>query len=836
MSISPTIALAYCAQDELFAQKIDQDLKSVAKFRHFSAGDDNDGPTLSQQMHDFQGPVILLVSDNFLKSPNAMHHANRLLSNRGGRGNSAQTVLLSIERYDEQIGETVIVPAKVSRQVDIMGYINHWQERYLDLRRQKSALSKEIGPSFDQYLVKIREVSGQVNDFLHYLKDSMPLHLIEFSTDKYRQFFIFMDAEDQWNTFQLPQPVKVAPPAVVTPVEPPKVEEVIEAVETPPVVEEATEPVVEPAAMNNGIATSSATTTEEEEAVVPEPPVVSAEEISSKVDNLIQRAWSLADAGEWQTGLDLLEQGTNSYPGQPELAYHKALMFSTEADDIVAARNVLDELLEEQPDHQDALFLSGELYLANEEYTQAREHWELLADMNADYPDLGQELGLLLVDHYPGDELLALKQLEKAVEEDSEEVAVHYHYGRLVGGELNKPKKAIDALEKAVALAPDHALSHYELARQQQAIGQYDAALASYEKACKLEPSFQTAENEAAFAPPKAVEEIAPEPSKPEPSTPKQSAPKRRTSKKQSMITEQESGALSALKNNIAQLEALLKEREESTKAAEAEAAAALLQSRPGHGKTVMISGATSGIGKATAEALAKEGYRLIITGRRGDRLETIADELKTFDVDVQTLTFDVRDHGAVQSAIDSLGKKWSSIDILINNAGKAKGFDPIHKGDLDHWNEMIDVNLKGLLYLTRAVSPKMVRRKKGTIINVCSTAGKEVYTNGNVYCATKHAVDALTRGMRLDLVKYGIKVGQICPAHVEETEFAEVRFDGDKKRAAKVYADFQPLTSKDVADAVVFMLNRPDHVNILDMVLQGKQQASSSVIERSGR
>ncbi|MEL7162107.1 MAG: SDR family NAD(P)-dependent oxidoreductase, partial [Bacteroidota bacterium] len=184
---------------------------------------------------------------------------------------------------------------------------------------------------------------------------------------------------------------------------------------------------------------------------------------------------------------------------------------------------------------------------------------------------------------------------------------------------------------------------------------------------------------------------------------------------------------------------------------------------------------------------------------------------------------------------IAGLPPEWAAIDVLLNNAGKAKGFDPIHSGDQDHWEEMIDVNVKGLLFLTRAVSPSMVSRSTGTIINVASTAGKEVYPNGNVYCATKHAVDALTYAMRLDLVKHGIRVGQICPAMVEETEFAVVRFDGDTERA-KIYEDFQPLRSPDVAEAVAFMINQPPHVNVMDVVLQGTQQASSTVVDRSGR
>jgi NADP-dependent 3-hydroxy acid dehydrogenase YdfG len=253
--------------------------------------------------------------------------------------------------------------------------------------------------------------------------------------------------------------------------------------------------------------------------------------------------------------------------------------------------------------------------------------------------------------------------------------------------------------------------------------------------------------------------------------------------------------------------------------------------------KTVMITGATSGIGKATATIFAKKGYNLIITGRRKSRLHEFKVKLtQKYAVKVKSLSFDVRQKDKCKKAIDSLEHAWKKIDILINNAGLASGFDPIFKGKTDDWEAMIDTNVKGLLYMTRFVSPGMVKRKKGLIINVCSTAGHEVYPNGNVYCATKHAVNALTQSMRLDLYKHGIKVGQVSPAHVEETEFAKVRFHGDTSKAEKVYEGFQPLKSKDVAEIVFFMATRPKHVNIQDILLMGTQQANSNFIDRSGR
>ena len=252
--------------------------------------------------------------------------------------------------------------------------------------------------------------------------------------------------------------------------------------------------------------------------------------------------------------------------------------------------------------------------------------------------------------------------------------------------------------------------------------------------------------------------------------------------------------------------------------------------------KTVLITGATSGIGLATARVFASHKYRLIVTGRRAEKLSDLKKELsESFACQILTLCFDVRDRSACEKTLASLDSNWRSIDILINNAGLAKGLDPIHEGRWSHWEQMIDTNIKGLLHMTKLVSKGMVERGNGHIINLCSTAGKEVYPKGGVYCATKHAVDALTRAIRLDLYKHGIRVSQVAPAHVEETEFAKVRFDGDSEKA-RIYQDFNPLTSKDVAEAIYFIASRPAHVNVEDILLMGTQQANSTNIDRSGR
>jgi NADP-dependent 3-hydroxy acid dehydrogenase YdfG len=252
--------------------------------------------------------------------------------------------------------------------------------------------------------------------------------------------------------------------------------------------------------------------------------------------------------------------------------------------------------------------------------------------------------------------------------------------------------------------------------------------------------------------------------------------------------------------------------------------------------KIVLVTGATSGIGKATAQIFAKNGYNVIITGRRKERLEELKTKLvKKYGVEILALNFDVRDLNAVKKAFKSLKPNWKKIDILVNNAGLAKGLAPIHEADIEDWEAMIDTNIKGLLYMTRIVSPEMVKAGKGHIINICSTAGHETYPNGNVYSATKHAVNALTKSMRLDLYKHGLRVSQISPGAVEETEFSLVRFDGDAKKAS-IYEDFTPLRSKDVAETIYFVSTRPKHVNIQDVLMMGRQQAGSNFIDRSGR
>ncbi len=251
------------------------------------------------------------------------------------------------------------------------------------------------------------------------------------------------------------------------------------------------------------------------------------------------------------------------------------------------------------------------------------------------------------------------------------------------------------------------------------------------------------------------------------------------------------------------------------------------------HGKTALITGASSGIGRACAEVFAREGASLILCARRKDRIQRLSSALgQRHKTRILPLVLDVRDHEAVKEAVETLSQPWSKIDILVNNAGLSRGLEPIYEGCIEDWEEMIDTNLKGLLYVSRAVLPGMIKRRRGHIVNLGSVAGHEVYPGGNVYCASKHAVDAVTKGMLMDLVDTPIRVSTVDPGLVE-TEFSFVRFHGDRERAKGPYAGMKPLKGKDIAEVVLFCVTRPAHVNVSQLRIMPTAQASASMVHR---
>jgi 3-hydroxy acid dehydrogenase/malonic semialdehyde reductase len=249
--------------------------------------------------------------------------------------------------------------------------------------------------------------------------------------------------------------------------------------------------------------------------------------------------------------------------------------------------------------------------------------------------------------------------------------------------------------------------------------------------------------------------------------------------------------------------------------------------------RTVLVTGASSGIGAACARAFAGAGARLVLAARRAERLEALAAELRdTHGTESRLLELDVRDPGAVAATLGALPPEWAEVDVLVNNAGLGRGLEKVHEGDPAGWDEMVDTNVKGLLYVTRAVVPGMVARGRGHVVDIGSVAGHEVYPGGAVYCATKHAVDAITRGLRMDLLGTGVRVSTVDPGMVE-TEFSVVRFHGDRERADRVYAGMTPLVADDIADAVLWCATRPPHVNVDEIIIKPTDQASATLVSR---
>ncbi len=909
MTHSRNIALAYCIDNLNVAEAITNTLSDTPyRFEHFYCKKDESAAPLAQQLEDFTGTIILLISDNFLRSLHCMQGSLQLLQQK-----NEQILPLVVDgrRYDDLKGTVDIIPTRFEKIGDIIPYINYWQNQYLDLRSQRRRLEGE--EDYDRevlgaHIRNLRQVSSEASEFLRVLRNTPHYPLSEFSEDHFRLLFEAMEEEESWESFKNnhPQPqLQLETESRDMPeeqedetkdllhskqedqVEDPIVEQTLnkipgmemlegreniakiiggrlgekvdfnqfkkEAAESESITEhtlqdqiieeEIEEPAEEEQEEIGTISTPNESAFPEEEKKLPaneagsffespehlSDPSVSETNLELERPNdqqpadPLERANELLADGRVQEGLMLLQEGIHQQPERNDLRYQYALHLAQNGSNIDQAMEELEVVLSNDPGHVDAQFLMGELAELKGDFSKAAANYQKVADLDETFPDIYYRLGILHVANLEDFEQAA-KYFKKAVKHKPEHVDAQYQYGLLLGEQLKKPNKAIDAFEKTLELQYNHPFANYDLALLFHQKGEFKRARRYYQRAIEINPELKTPENDAAFfEAPNAEVKKAELPSSAE------TAPQPSTLTSQLTVEEEggtEASMLASLKRNISRLEELLIERKAEVKKKE----------MPTVDQTVLVSGATSGIGRAIAAIFAEKGYRVIITGRRQDRLEALQQEWReAFGAEVLPLQFDVREAETVKQAVIDLPEPWQKVDLLINNAGKARGLAPIHEGELDHWEEMIDTNLKGLLYLTRAVAPGMVKRQSGHIINVGSIAGKEVYPQGNVYCATKFAVDALTKAMRMDLHKYNIRVSQVSPGHVEETEFALVRFDGDEERA-KIYEDFQPVTSKDVAEIIYFMATRPAHVNIQDTLVMGTQQASATIIDRSGR
>ncbi len=820
------IALAYCIDNIRIAEEIERQLSRASySFEHFYCKRTTSEESLSTQLRAKRGPVLLLISDNFLKSAQCMSGGLKLLQERGS---DMLPVIVDGQTKDDKTGNPISVPTQFDRVSDIIKYINYWQDQYLDLRKQKRQLQDELDEEkFNQHLRVMRDISGEIGEFLRTLRNMDFAMFNDFSANAYERFFRFTNDDAGWRAFRELQPLM--PPTSLLfempkPSEAPAPDTLTPPTETPVNIadipgmdllekkqqEDIAQP--EPAMETGGFEfeadmeeklSSTAAAGAEEKAEEPEAGQVD----EAQIQSWIETAKDAAAAGNVQEALQSLADYISLHPGNFDLHYAYAVLLAQYTDNFVESVNQLDAALEIEPENEDALLLMGQLAELKQDFLLAKNSYEKLIDINDENATALYRLGMVISAQFPNQTEEGAKYFKKAAKYDENNIDALYRYANLLAEQLNKPKKAIKYFEKTLKADPAHPFANYDLAVLYHRMGNRETAREYYLRAVKNNPELKTPENDKAFEYKITATPVAPA----------------------EMAVAHDT--IEALKQNIQQLEKMLQEQEAARQIV-ATAPAKL----PGAGKIALITGATSGIGRATAELLATNGFALILTGRRKDRLDALEEELEDqYSAKIKTLNFDVRDIKAVEKAIESIEQEWLPIDILINNAGKAKGLHPIHEGRLDHWEEMIDTNLKGLLYMTRLIAPQMVARAHGHIVNIGSIAGKEVYPNGNVYCATKFAVDALTKAMRLDLHQYNIRVSQVTPGHVEETEFALVRFDGDAARAS-IYEDFKPITAQDVADAILYMITRPPHVNVQDVVLMGTQQASATTIHRSGR
>lgn len=788
------IILAYCHTNSELADELDRNLVRIGiPFERITDRPEDAPGTFAERLLQNTEPVILFVTDNLLKSPACLYG---LLPAVEKMVQSKQFLIVAADgKFQKEDGSIEYVPTQFDRMVYALRYMNYWQNNWLDLSsRQQQAGSEAEKASITPELDMARAVANIVGDIISALKEAGFASLDQLESNAYALFFNTFGLKEWheqyrmlavYDTPNLQTSDNTAPlvemPVISGPLAP-------MAVETPEINAPETEPdAAEDFSNMNSLLREIS---EEEPFEVPEDePSRSEEPIpqpepenlpgenaaaygAAEIQQTIDDAWLWLEKGRTEQGMELFALALEQHPDNELLQREYAEAVSKYgAPPDSTDRDTTDEPQEDSFPETQTVFPAVPENPGNE-----AKSYDLMGDMAAE----------------KGDFLFAKYCWDRAAELDPDFPGIFHKLGIMTSEHLRADYKetAVHYLQKALEQDPNDAEACLWMADTVlQNNNEHSLVEQWYRKAIALDPSLQSPDRDQQYLPdtPVAIPEAAPE----------------------------ETVDLPA-QTEEAPVEIPVKNKADIL--------------------TVLITGATSGIGRATADIFARNGHRLIITGRRAERLSTLKAHFETqYHIDVLMLPFDVRDQRTVEYTLENLPESWQKIDVLVNNAGLAKGLSPIHEGNLEHWETMIDTNIKGLLYVTRAVAPGMVRRRHGHIINLGSSAGKEVYPMGNVYSATKFAVDALTRSMRLDLYTHNIRVSQVSPGHVEETEFAINRFDGDAERA-KIYNDFQPLKAADVAEVIYFMATRPPHVNIQDVYMFCSQQASATAVDRSGR
>lgn len=857
-----TIQLVYCRENADIAEKIAHELGRIGiPFQHLTNRPGDLPGHLYRQIQASDDPVLWLLTDNFLKNEVCMSSSLAMFQTLR-RQNRLLTVVAD-GRTSRDGGKTYeSVPTQFDRVVHAIQYMNFWQTAYLDRNAASPEIAAEEKETYEQQLETVRGIANEIGELFSALREAGYYSREQFEADHYALFFRHFGLQEWHEQYRklatLEEEMAVPPipeaahsaPVAETPVfsgplapRPAEPEATHVAVAEHPAfngmdrlleeiqVAEETQPRPE-ANESEAIGREHPENAEREfydqaeyeesrsvlERLIGEPETTPAAP-EAEIRQMAQDAWFWLEKGYTERGMELFRLAMEQYPEEENLRaeYEKARTQYGLKEPETLVEPVPEPPVEtaanEHTQEAESYFQMGENALAKGDYLLAKYCWDRVTELQPKYPGIYRRLALLTSEHLTDYRETAAHYLEEALVADPDDADLHYRLAVLLRDHLEQPEQALQHFRDAAVLQPGHARAWLALAQCTLDAGDTAEAETLYRHAVQLDATLQSEELDARFLPavPQPVEaapEEIPEPAIgeyfPEP-------------EEETQLSEFESApALESVQ----------------TPAMESEQ----VRLKTAEPLTVLITGATSGIGRATALEFARHGHRVILTGRRGERLDALRQTLHDeFDTEVYALEFDVRDPDAVRQHLETLPEIWQNIDLLINNAGLAKGLAPIHEGDPDHWDTMIDTNIKGLLYVTRCVAPGMVRRRKGHIINLGSAAGKEVYAKGNVYCATKFAVDALTRAMRLDLHAHNIRVSQVSPGHVEETEFAITRFDGNAEKA-RIYDDFQPLKASDVAEVIYFIATRPAHVNIQDIWMYGTQQASTTVVDRSGR
>ncbi|MBK7343503.1 MAG: SDR family NAD(P)-dependent oxidoreductase [Saprospiraceae bacterium] len=766
------------------------------------------GESLASRLKQDTRPLLLMVSDNFLKDASCVSDLLPALH----QGDAAEVqIIIRTEGFPDDTKDPV--PTRLDRVGQILHYINYWQDRYLQLRKTRPDQIQDV-QAYEALVKQVRKIAFEIGNLIEFLREQQTYSWEALTANHYELFFRKSGNISLHADFKTEHPFleedellenRIRESMAVL-----RHEQDNQTVDSESLVEL-------PVTRDEG----------EQEHV--ESPRTSGNPEHELLQKLIayKNGLELTDDDEIDVEEDDHDHQNDDDDDwdedEEDLTGQSDTPDSTESKGghiiSMPIRNLeqLKRLVQHDPENIPARLDLAALLAEDDQYfNETTNHLEEVLRLD---PKNARAFTLLgqLSEQYKENKL-SIRYYEKALESDPTYGQAHLGLGRILLLDPDQLDRALDHLSDAKSLLQENTEVLALYANALVEAGKVKKAAKTYKKLLKLEPANETWKAKLADLyyqigdRIKAVQ-VHRQPVERELDHPDTGWPEEFLDKDWSEDTE------------IHTIEKVVSSKlpEEPIQPAKKTL-------------TVLITGATSGIGRATAKVLAKAGHRLIITGRREERLHTLHEQLKEeYQADVFPLSFDIRQEAVTRQMMKALPESWANVDVLINNAGLASGLAPIHEGDIADWDRMIDTNIKGLLYMTRAISPGMVKRQRGQIINICSTAGKEAYPNGNVYCATKFAVDALTRSMRLDLHPHGIRVGQVSPGHVEETEFAITRFHGDAQKA-DIYSDFNPLTSQDVAHAILFMIQQPPHVNVQDILMMGTQQGSSTMINRTGR